>query len=72
MCSTLFPPKISSWGGVYNSTGIDEGRKKLIILLAIKVKARTVMWGGGRRARYVTPDLSYYWEGGRARAVRGE
>ena len=20
----------------------------------------------GRRARYVTPDLSYYWEGGRA------
>ena len=41
MCSTLFPPKISSWGGVHNSTGIDEGRKKLIILLAIKVKART-------------------------------
>ena len=22
-------------------------------------------WGGGRRARYVTPDLSYYWEGAR-------
>ena len=19
-------------------------------------------WGGRRRARYVTPDLSYYWE----------
>ena len=22
-------------------------------------------WGGRRRARYVTPDLSYYWEGAR-------
>ena len=21
--------------------------------------------GGGRRARYVTPDLSYYWDGAR-------
>ena len=23
------------------------------------------LWGGGRRARYVTPDLRYYWEGER-------
>ena len=22
-------------------------------------------WGGGSRARYVTPDLSHYWEGAR-------
>ena len=21
-------------------------------------------WGGRKRARYATPDLSYYWEGG--------
>ena len=27
-------------------------------------------WGGGRRARYVTPDLSYPWEGC-VRVVRG-
>ena len=39
-------------------------------LLAIKMKARTVV-GRWRRAcyvtpgRYVIPDLSYYWEGGR-------
>ena len=26
------------------------------------MKALTVV-GRGRRARYVTPDLSYYWEG---------
>ena len=23
------------------------------------------LWGGGRRTRYATPDLSYYLEGGR-------
>ena len=27
------------------------------------MKARTVV-GRGRRARYETPDLRYYWEGG--------
>ena len=27
--------------------------------------------GGRGRARYVTPDLSYYWEGGSARVMRG-
>ena len=25
---------------------------------------------GGKRARYVTPDLSYYWEGGRECSAR--
>ena len=34
----------------------EEGKKK---------------WGGARRACYVTPDLSYYLLGGRARVVRG-
>ena len=29
------------------------------------MKARVPKWGGRRRARYVTPDLSYYWEGAR-------
>ena len=29
------------------------------------MKARTVVGRGEERARYVTPDLSYYWEGGR-------
>ena len=29
------------------------------------MKARTAVGEGGRRARYVTPDLSYYWEGAR-------
>ena len=30
------------------------------------MKARIIReWGGRRRARYVTPDLSYYWEGAR-------
>ena len=27
--------------------------------------------GGGRGARYVTPDLSYYWEGRERVVVRG-
>ena len=36
----------------------------------MKTKACTVVGKGGR-ARYVTPDLSYYWEGGRGRVVRG-
>ena len=47
----------------HNWTRVDEGRKCGIVL-AIKMKARTVE---GRResARYVTPDLSYYWEGAR-------
>ena len=46
-----------------NSTRVDEGRKSLIIL-AIKVKARTVVGtGDGGLGGYVTPDLSYYWEG---------
>ena len=42
---------------------VDEGRK-CCFFLAIKMKGRTVV-GRGRRARYVTPDLSYYWEGRR-------
>ena len=27
-------------------------------------------WGGERRARHVTPDLSDYWEGGRDKCER--
>ena len=29
------------------------------------MKACTVVGRGGRRVRYVTPDLTYYWEGAR-------
>ena len=54
-------PRVPNRVGRYNSTRVDEGRK-CCILQAIKIKARTVV-GRGRRARYVTPDLSYYWEG---------
>ena len=46
-----------------HSTRVDEGRKHVVILLAINTK--TLLYrggeGGGRRARYATPDLSYYW-----------
>ena len=31
------------------------------------MKARAEVWGG----RYVTPDLSYCWEGGQARITKG-
>ena len=47
----------------YKSTRVDEGRKCWILL---GVKTRHVpKLGGRRRARYVTPVLSYYWEGAR-------
>ena len=50
------------------STRVGEG-KKCWLLLAIKMKARMIPYeecGGGRRPpRYVTPDLSYCWEGAR-------
>ena len=61
--------------GRYSSTRVDEGTK-FWIQLEIKMKAHTLRseWGGGRRARYVTPGLSCYWEGGRecsGRTVNG-
>ena len=36
------------------------------------MKARTVVVGRGERARYVTPDLSYYWEGAREQCEDNE
>ena len=44
--------------GRQNPTRVDEGRKSWN-LLAIKNARHEPYWGGGRRACYVTPDLSY-------------
>ena len=46
--------------GSRSSTLVDDGRKGCS-LLAIRCKARTV--AGRKRVRYVTPDLSYDYEG---------
>ena len=53
---------INSSRGRYNSTRVDEGRD-CSSLLAIKMKARTVLGrgeGGGGPPRYVTLGLSCY------------
>ena len=34
------------------------------------MKARTLEGRGEERARHVTPDLSYYWEGAREKCAR--
>ena len=47
--------------GRYNSTRVDEEGRKCSVL-AIKIKTHVPKWDGGGRARYVTPNLSYYWE----------
>ena len=44
--------------GKHNSTRVDERRKSLN-LLAIKMQGTNRSGWGGRRACYVTPDLSY-------------
>ena len=51
--------------GMHNSTRVDEGRKCLI-LLAIKMNARTVV-GRGDEGPLCDPG-SYYWEGARGSA----
>ena len=44
--------------GKHNSTRVDEGRKSSNII-AIKMQGTNRSGEGGRRACYVTPDLSY-------------
>ena len=45
--------------GKHNSTRVDE-RRKSYNLLAIKMQGTNRCGVGGRRACYVTPDLSYH------------
>ena len=47
--------------GRRNSMRVDVGRRGRRSLLAIKIRARIIVWGGVRGACYccVTPDLSY-------------
>ena len=63
-----------SFVACHNSTRVDEGKNMLRSLPTIKLKARTDLeCGWGRRARYVTPDLSLKLLplGESARVVRG-
>ena len=49
--------------GRYNSTRVDE---EINAGFSLWLKRRHVQkWGRKRTARYVNPDLSYYWEGAR-------
>ena len=59
--------------GRRNSTRVDEGGKNgLNEVLTLNMKGANRSGEGGRRARYVTPDLSYDKEGageGRAKII---
>ena len=63
--------KMPSSVGRYTSTRIDEGRKCLI-LLAIKIKACTVVERGTEGPLYDPGFELYYWEGeSSARIING-
>ena len=55
--------------GKHNSTRVGEGRKSRN-LLAIKMQGTNRRGEGGRRACYVTPDLSHDYEGERTKGGR--